>query len=178
MFSRSVEGSRGYATGTPSLASARNLSQALRIVTVMRSRHYDESIYGHLYERYEPAWKKVALLDDVEYAPCFYCGDPWMEKDHVMPISKVGNYDTTKVRELLVIVPACVECNRIASDVVDETLVDRKDRVQSILLRRYRRLLEIPEWSLSEIDTLEGRLRDEIASRQRRRAWLLERVEY
>lgn len=37
---------------------------------------------------------------------CFYCGDPWEEMDHFIPISKGGTHSKENV------VPACQFCNR------------------------------------------------------------------
>lgn len=130
------------------------------------------------------AWVDLAGHNDTghnlctSYLPCFYCGDPYTERDHVFPISRIGDYVIDEIKDNLLIVPSCTECNRIAGNVVDPSLPDRKDRVEAVLRTRYREILSRPNHTEEELSTLTGRLRQEITRRKHKRRWLQDRIAY
>ena len=98
--------------------------------------------------------------------PCFYCGVKSESIDHFIPVSFIENIkafvdvsDTDEDIKLTVIknqlsVPACKECNCLASDGVFNTPNQKKTFLKAKLKKRYRRLLDIPYWEREEIDEL------------------------
>lgn len=55
----------------------------------------------------EKEW--LSILETFNYE-CVYCGDPWVERDHFIPLSKGGTHTADNV------VPACMTCNRRKRD--------------------------------------------------------------
>jgi len=91
---------------------------------------------------------------------CHYCGLPADSTDHVVPQSLLrairDSGDERLLREVSerrrkMTVTACRECNSLASAKYDDTLADRKRRVQLALRRKYKRVLAMPDWSHHEL---------------------------
>lgn len=110
----------------------------------------------------------LALCVDTDGTkPCHYCGQPADTEDHVLPqtiAEQVGAVDPTLLAALHApfgdtrTVPACRECNSLLGPRYDRNLSSRKARLKSILRRRYKGLLTMPEWPLSDLRELEGGL--------------------
>jgi hypothetical protein len=102
--------------------------------------------------------------------PCHYCGLPAQTVDHVIPQSLIEQYklsDPAQMNELLghnrvLTVPACSECNKLASDSYQDTLAERTKVVKSKLRKRYKNLLRMPEWTDQEIADMGRSMQDYI----------------
>jgi len=92
---------------------------------------------------------------------CTYCGLAGETIDHVPP---------TSIRPVLVqlgldadypfmTVRACHECNSILGDIALWTIEQRRTHIAERLSRRYRKYLDIPHWSQTELDALGDTLR-------------------
>jgi len=89
--------------------------------------------------------------------PCFYCGDIATSEDHAYPLVALRQiYGLTDLPStcLLVIVPACHECNAILGDRVFASIYARKRYIKTRLRKRYKRLLAIPAWHPQELQAL------------------------
>ncbi len=104
--------------------------------------------------------RRTAARETLEYT-CEYCGIVADSVDHVPP---------TSIRPTLVDlgldlhfpffeVRACRECNSTLSDRGLWTLGTRRAYIAERLKKRYRRYLEIPDWTPDELMALEERLR-------------------
>ena len=95
--------------------------------------------------------------------PCYYCGDLATCDDHVYPVvalrSLYGLTDLPPAR-LMVIVPACQECNGVLGDEVFPSLISRKNYLKKRLRRRHKRLLALPTWHPQELNDLGPGLRE------------------
>lgn len=109
------------------------------------------------------ACRREAGKNTAEYI-CEYCGMVGETVDHVPPVSirptlvMWGLAD----RYPFVLVRACRECNSVIGDKALWTVEDRKMYVASRLQRRYKRYLEMPDWSTIELDQLATTLRKTI----------------
>ncbi len=107
--------------------------------------------------RYE-AWK-------VTCAPCFYCGMPADTVDHVPPqmarpiliAHGVSRWDFVEVE-------ACHECNSSIGAKALYTLAERKKYIKERIRARYRRILQMPEWSEDQLKELGPGLKDFVAA--------------
>ena len=100
-----------------------------------------------------------------DYRECYYCGMPCDGDDHVTPkavLAMMPDPESNPVRARTFTVPCCRECNSILGSKVFETLVQRKRALKERLRHKYVKYLRIPEWSPSELDELEGRLRESV----------------
>lgn len=84
---------------------------------------------------------------------CVYCGNPAQSDDHWPPRSLTPHG---------YILPACIECNELASDDEPRDFRKRAELVISRLKRKYSKILNSPDWTLEEIEALGGNLRKEI----------------
>ncbi len=93
---------------------------------------------------------------------CYYCGRQATQIDHVVPQSTIRmiamsteniTYDLMKNRALTV--HSCGECNRLLSDSYQDTLIERKAELKKRLRRRYKKILEMPDWNEKEFEGLE-----------------------
>lgn len=84
--------------------------------------------------------------------PCYYCGVIADTKDHVPPLSVRSRLITLGIdRWTFVEVPACRECNNALGARSLFTLTERKRYMKAWLLRRYKRYLNLPEWTDAEL---------------------------
>lgn len=108
---------------------------------------------------------------------CVYCGLPAKCNDHFLPLSvasdTLGIIDLHKGRFIL---PACLECNAIASNKVFPTVVAKRRYIHSRLEEKHSALLDSPEWTEEELSELKGWLHKKIRHDMAKRAQLLERL--
>src|SRR5262245_52076458 len=92
--------------------------------------------------------------------PCHYCGIACDSVDHAVPQSLIDAVRASGDEALMaavsdrrrrMTVPCCRECNHLAGAVYDETLDKRRHRIAERFERRHRRLLQIPDWSATEL---------------------------
>lgn len=96
-----------------------------------------------------------------EIQRCTYCGMICDTVDHVIPqkvirmIAESGLDITDKLmRNRILKVPACRECNSLLSSNFFDTLADKKRYLKHKLRKRYKKILEIPPWNKTELDEM------------------------
>lgn len=106
--------------------------------------------YSSKYTCYVSGWNF-----DAKY--CEYCGDPRECWDHVVPVSFINSLPENLLTSYdLIKVPACTECNMIASDHIFQNLPQKRGYIFSRLEAKYYTLLKMPNWTNSEVETLDG----------------------
>ena len=97
---------------------------------------------------------------------CAYCGMSADTIDHVIPkvvlrsLANSGLEITHKmIRNRIVKVPACRECNSLLSDKFFNTFKDKKRHTKISIRRRYKTILAMPHWDKHELDELGYNLR-------------------
>jgi len=108
--------------------------------------------------------------------PCFYCGQRSSSIDHfipqahersVMAFIDIGGDQSQGLENLLKnqrFIPACRECNSLASDGMFDTPDEKKSFVKAKLRKRYHKVLDIPNWSDKELSELDYTLRISVES--------------
>ena len=97
---------------------------------------------------------------------CVYCGNIAQEKEHVTPknflngLVGLGNFQNTVKYHKSMIVPACKECNLIASGQKFRNFTEKKKFIKEKLKNRYRKILLTPFWTDTELLELDFRLRE------------------
>jgi len=107
----------------------------------------------------------------LEWRCCYYCGAVANTLDHVPPRAvrdlmlsdpaAFGKYDFKEV-------DCCAECNSALGKQL-WTLKERKRYIAGWLKKRYHKLLEIPDWTEKELNTLAQRLREKVVASLRLR---------
>jgi hypothetical protein len=100
---------------------------------------------------------------------CTYCGLMADSEEHFPPQSWSDKG---------VILPACRECNTIASNIHPVDFWQRVDRMKRLLRQRYDRDLRIPKWSPQELASLGTSLRGSIKEGERRREIIAARLSW
>lgn len=117
-----------------------------------------------------------------EACPCAYCGDPATHEDHVYPIASFAKLYRMGAPlppdEILLIVPACRECNMLAGDRVFYTFEGKRGHIKEKLFKRYKRVMSIPYWDPEEIAELRGNLQRYVGAGATQRDIMLERLRY
>jgi 5-methylcytosine-specific restriction endonuclease McrA len=108
----------------------------------------------------------AARRDDLpDLAPCTYCGLPAESVDHVIPRNHrraalaVGARWNARVADT---VPACCECNQLASALVFRGVVEKRSYIHQRLRARYSWALKTANWSEEELDELGPTLRSSV----------------
>ena len=94
--------------------------------------------------------------------PCFYCGLKSESVDHFIPSAYIENIrlyvdiiDTTESIKRMVegkqeLIPACKQCNGLASDAFFDTPDEKKAYIKAKLKKRYAKIIALPEWRTEE----------------------------
>lgn len=129
-------------------------------------------------------WEPRLSSTDIPLA-CSYCGVPADSIDHVVPRSLLRDLaDDPQAKATLIArgrileVDCCRQCNSLLSDNYDQTLAARKARLRVRLRRRYARLLDMPDWSDSELGHMGRYLQNYILTHGAMRDWIRERLTY
>lgn len=116
---------------------------------------------------------------------CFYCGQAADSIDHVVPKSLLRDLaDDPQAKALLIArgrileVDCCRQCNSLLGSDYDQTLAERKARLRQRLRRRYARLLNMPDWTDSELGHMGRYLQQYILAHSAQRDWVRERLAY
>lgn len=110
---------------------------------------------------------------------CFYCGEPANTFDHQPPITRVPDFRSSSLdRERYVKVPACRQCNALASDELTESLWDRFDLVKSRLEKKYKKLLRCEGWTNAELQMLGPNLKGMVSSGSALASEIRRRLDY
>jgi hypothetical protein len=103
---------------------------------------------------------------------CVYCGVPAQCHDHVPALKNVDLFPDA-ARWLY---PACLDCNSRLRDFLGTDVNDRKDVVIESLRRKFKGILDTPEWSDEEIRELGRSLRGMVKSHQHLQDHIRERL--
>jgi hypothetical protein len=108
---------------------------------------------------------------DASLKSCYYCGEPADTTDHVPPqcIRPLMLRDPVGFKQYKFCeVDCCKECNSGLGKRF-WTLAERKNEVAKRIRRKYKKLLEMPDWTVAELATVSSRMRDQILSQLKRR---------
>lgn len=90
---------------------------------------------------------------------CTYCNSNLANaRDHVIPRSWSNNESFAEKY----VVPSCTECNALLSNSVVHSIEERAAYLQTLYLKRYRKLLKTPEWSNQELKEMSPSMRKSI----------------
>lgn len=118
---------------------------------------------------------------------CYYCGEIADTVDHVVPqsmLQKLSTLEDEDVTALLVrfnrrlTVPACFDCNVTLGNSYQDTLAKRKDELKRRLRRRFKKYLDIPEWSDRELGQLGEHLQQRVLAGIYKQQVVLRRLRY
>lgn len=93
---------------------------------------------------------------------CEYCGMTATVLDHVVPWAFSHMRGERKTNNKRDVIPACRECNSLASDTVFETIEEKREFIQGRVARRYSKLLKMPTWTTKELGEVSHQLRRSI----------------
>lgn len=119
---------------------------------------------------------------DADLDLCYYCGQPATDLEHVIPRSvlrKLSGSPGVKqelIRGRVLTVRSCHECNMLVGASVQETLIERKEYLKDRLRKRYRKLLDTPDWTDEEIAELGDGLRRHIHAQETLKATIRARI--
>lgn len=99
---------------------------------------------------------------------CVYCGSVEEHRDHVVPLV-VRRSGLPWDHALPDTVPACAECNQIASGHLFRSVEEKRTYIREHLEARHRRLLDLPEWTDEERAELGTELARSLGEREARR---------
>ena len=128
--------------------------------------------------------RKVLHLQTKNGIACFYCGVPAEEKDHSVPISYLD--ELKRLRDLGVkldipeqkMIDTCIECNRIAGGRFLGTPLQRKIYIKTEIRKKYKKLLDSPDWEDEDIEELDGRLQEYVVLYQEAKKLIKQRLIY
>lgn len=114
-----------------------------------------------LYSKYNHRYKLFCPDKRSRYI-CFYCGLPAPTVDHVPPLNKVADllmeYESLKYIK----VPACQECNGIASDFPHIDIYERQEYIKKKLKKKYQKYIKSMDWEEDEIEQLGYRMKQQV----------------
>lgn len=105
---------------------------------------------------------------------------PASDEEHVLPQSYVSSLSDIPgvVPDSLVIVPSCRECNNLAGRVTLQGIQEKRHYIQEKLKKRYRAVLEIPQWTEGELNELSLDLAQYVRHGFRLREIILSRLKW
>lgn len=112
---------------------------------------------------------------------CAYCGDWANTLDHVIPISYLSSSDRNKIANYSDdsnLVEACRECNCLASNMVFDSIDEKRAYIQEKLEMRYARLIKMPIWTREEIKEMGWKFRNELKLSALAKKWIINRINY
>jgi hypothetical protein len=119
----------------------------------------------------------------METKKCYYCGDDAETKDHIVPVSyyhngkRSGRHLTAEYgKENLI--DCCKHCNSIAGNKVFDNIDIKKEFIQNRLWEKYKKLINMPNWTDEELNEIDMPLRKEIKIKVMARKWILNRINY
>ena len=100
---------------------------------------------------------------------CFYYGEPATSLDHcIIPYSYGGK----------TVVKACRECNNLLSAKTFDTMYHRVQYLKDSLKKRYKQILDTPEWSPIELKGLNVGLRKLVVNNLRKKKEVIRRLAF
>jgi 5-methylcytosine-specific restriction endonuclease McrA len=137
--------------------------------------------------RYRPCWQiQGQYYSDggtvITDTACAYCGERATDREHVIPYSFVDGHilatQGSDERLWTWILPACSECNGIASDQLFPSPHAKRRHIQSRLEARYYSEIHADPWSDDDYDDMGPGLRQYVQARQAQADLHRERVAY
>lgn len=107
--------------------------------------------------------RKYVIGDRYE---CVYCGELADTVEHCPPVSIVGPEIEERYKDLLLLVPACNECNAALGNRYLLTLEDRAEWLVSYYKRKYKKFNRAVAWDDDELEELTGGLKDYVGGCQ------------
>lgn len=107
---------------------------------------------------------------------CVYCGARATTYDHFTPVSVTWALSDILVVRGKITVPACHECNLLASSKLFPTIAAKRRYIHGRLRKRYRRFLAIPYWKQDEVERLDRSLQDFVRSGLSKQQWIKQRL--
>jgi hypothetical protein len=105
---------------------------------------------------------------------CFYCGFYGNSKDHVPPVSYPDEFE----EESRFLVRSCLLCNSLLANKMALTFLSRCDYLVIRYEKRFKKCLEMPEWSFEEINQLSGRLKRTVVLGMKKKKSIEEKLLY
>jgi hypothetical protein len=112
----------------------------------------------------------------VGMSTCLYCGAAADSVDHTQPQTVSDRLPAIDIASHQRLVPACRECNTLLGPSWQGTLQGRKRALAAKLRKRYRKLLQAPDWTDAELDELGETLRSAVAQAQAEKRRIRERL--
>ncbi len=110
---------------------------------------------------------------------CVYCGIRATTIDHFVPLSIVAILsDVLDVSSGRFLVPACGECNGLASNKIFPTVAAKRRYIQARLRYKYRRLLAGPHWTEQKLEEMGPLLSSAILAAEVKCRWVEERLQW
>src|SRR6266478_8549647 len=111
---------------------------------------------------------------------CVYCGQSASSLDHFVPKSMIralaDTIEPIKRISGLVLIPACRECNSIAGARIFRTVGMKRRYIQKRLKQKYRKFLQLPNWSENETAELGSALAKHVHAGINVRTWIESRI--
>ena len=132
---------------------------------------------------YPPSWCQFGAYvsesgESFEDVCCAYCGERYTDIEHLLPHSWFEKVSTGPGDYWTWLVPACSECNGLASDQLFGSPALKREYIQNRLRARYSFAFESEAWSDEEIGELGPGLRQFVSARQAEAENVRQRVEY
>ena len=110
---------------------------------------------------------------NVDQFKCFYCGEPANSIDHCPPISKCEYYKDIKNHYLI---PCCLNCNNLLANKTNFTPLERLACLKELLKKKYKTILQMPDWTDEELKEVKGQLKEYIQHEISKKEQLLRRL--
>jgi len=113
---------------------------------------------------------------------CYYCGNTATTKDHLTPVSYIYNTGNRRKKRYFLdkknLVPCCSQCNSIANDLMFDSVEEKREHIQERLKSKYRKLLNMPEWTDEEIDEMGTTFQVDLRITMMAKKWMINRISY
>jgi hypothetical protein len=132
-----------------------------------------------LIQQYNALYSDLELVDPSDKWFCFYCGQEAGTKDHQPPITKIDTLITKGKPFEAVLIPACLECNSILSDLTTLTVCERTELVKNKLRNKYKKQLRsYALWTEEDIKELGPGLKPMVIASIKLAEETIERINY
>ena len=108
---------------------------------------------------------------------CPTCSAPADTIEHYPPLSRVSDYEAMG-GVIYIRYPCCQSCNSYGAAVLDDTFIDRFERVKDRMARKWSKYLKMCEWDEDELDELGSNLRTAVESGLSKHEEYTQRLEY
>lgn len=144
--------------------------------TTLGRSSYKGARSDHRKDRYK---KAPSERHERGYRLCVYCGQPADTLDHCPPLSRIDDYESLGLqRELYLTIASCNQCNRMASDSLQDNIFERIDHVKDRLSKKLKRHLKRVEWDDEEIEELGPNLTSAVLAHNKNTELAISRLEY